>query len=103
MNENTREQLITLLKSGQTEVTFIKVNGETRTMLCTLDPSLHPPRVGKLVATDTPKKEKKVSLETIVVWCLDKEQWRSFRVDSVISVRALDADQVINLAPIVLE
>lgn len=98
MNENTREQLITLLKSGQTEVTFIKVNGETRTMLCTLDPSLLPAKEAS--ETNTPKKEKKVSLETIAVWCLDKQEWRSFRVDSVISVRAQNADQVVNLAPI---
>ncbi len=100
MNENTREQLITLLQSNETEVTFIKVNGETRTMRCTLDPLLLPPMEAS--ETNTPKKERKVSLETIAVWCLDKEEWRSFRVDSVLSVRVLNAAQMINLAPIEL-
>lgn len=64
------------------DVTFTKVNGETRTMPCTLKPSSLP-----AVAV---KESKKVSNpDTLSVWCIDKNEWRSFRVMNVTEVSVL--------------
>jgi uncharacterized protein YdaU (DUF1376 family) len=35
-----------------------------------------------------PKREKKVNLDVMNVWCLDKKEWRSFRIANVISAKA---------------
>ena len=73
-NREIREQLYT----GVCEVTFTKVNGEVRTMPCTLDRELLPPE---------PLREfhetRAYKPETLSVWCLDKMEWRSFRVANV--------------------
>ena len=67
-----------LLYNGICEITFTKVNGELRTMPCTLDSSLLPPQ---------PLKEfhetRLYKPETLSVWCVDKSEWRSFRVANV--------------------
>lgn len=80
MTMNKRE-MINELKSGICEVEFTKVNGETRLMKCTLDPSIIP------VATKedplSQKKVRSVSEEVLPVWDVEREQWRSFRVENV--------------------
>ena len=94
MTTITREQLSNLLHSGECVVEFTKVNGEVRTMPCTLNESLIPPPIVHVTNTDSPidfpvlKKEKKVNPEVMSVWCLDKKEWRSFRIANVISVKA---------------
>ena len=66
------------LHNGVWEVTFTKVNGEVRTMPATLDSGLLPPQ---------PLKEfhetRIYKPEVLSVWCLDKMEWRSFRVANV--------------------
>ena len=66
------------LNKGICEVTFTKKNGDERVMPCTLVfdsiPEAHQPK-----GTGSTHQ----SQETIAVWCMDKEAWRSFRVDSV--------------------
>lgn len=70
-----------MLGHGVCEVTFTKVNGEVRTMPCTLDSALLPPQ---------PLKEfhetRIYKPETLSVWCLDKMEWRSFRVANVTKI-----------------
>jgi len=74
-----RNILIEALTKHECTVTFTKVNGETRVMPCTLR--------GDLVPKIEPKGTNK-SNETIVsVWCLDKREWRSFRVDNVVDLQ----------------
>jgi len=72
------------LQSGICEVTFTKKNGEERVMPCTLVfdhiPEEHHPK-----GTATQHN----SQDTIAVWCMDKEGWRSFRVDSVTNFERL--------------
>lgn len=93
----TREQLSELLHSGECVVEFTKVNGEVRTMPCTLSESLIPPPPVHVTNTDNPvdfpvlKKEKKVNPDVMSVWCLDKKEWRSFRIANVISAKAINA------------
>lgn len=79
----TREDLIKLLESKECVVEFTKVDGTYRKMPCTLAPQLIPlaPVVeGKV------KKERKENPNVIRVFCTDKKEWRSFRIDSVISI-----------------
>ena len=72
------------LNKGNCEVTFTKKNGEERVMPCTLVfdhiPEEHHPK-------GTGSQHN--SQETIAAWCMDKEAWRSFRVDSVKSFERL--------------
>jgi hypothetical protein len=72
------------------EVTFTKVDGTVRAMPCTLNEAMLP-AVEQIVPTaDTPlPKVKKHNPAVMSVFCTDKQQWRSFRVENVISVKAV--------------
>jgi hypothetical protein len=76
--DSRNREIRSMLHHGVCEVTFTKVNGEVRTMPCTLDSTLLPPQ---------PLKEfhetRLYKPETLSVWCLDKMEWRSFRVANV--------------------
>ena len=78
MLDQRNRELREMLYGGVYDITFTKVNGETRTMPCTLDSALLPPQ---------PLKEfhetRVYKPETLSVWCLDKMEWRSFRVANV--------------------
>jgi hypothetical protein len=78
----TREEIVEKLKSNVCEVTFTKVNGEVRTMPCTLREDLVPKYERKTPVKEATAKES----ATLSVWCIDKAAWRSFRVDSVTNV-----------------
>ena len=75
----TKEQIVEALKANVCEVTFTKVNGETRTMPCTLKEDIVPAYERKTPVKEATAKEQ----ATLSVWCTDKNAWRSFRVDSV--------------------
>lgn len=74
-----RNILLEALKNHECTVTFTKVNGETRVMPCTLKEDVVP----KL----EPKGTKKPNENVVSVWCLDKREWRSFRVDNVVDLQ----------------
>lgn len=77
----SRREMVTELKSGICEVEFTKVNGDKRVMKCTLDPSIIPEAI-----KEDPLSQKKIrdlNEEVLPVWDVDKEQWRSFRVENV--------------------
>ena len=65
-------------------VEFTKVDGTLRSMPCTLHPDLLP-----VAVVTEGKKKKEPKPEVMSVYCTDKNEWRSFRVDNVISVKAL--------------
>jgi hypothetical protein len=69
-------------------VEFTKVNGEVRTMPCTLKTELIPPTPVKVLAEGKVPKVKKENPDAMSVWCLDKKEWRSFRIANVISAKA---------------
>lgn len=75
---NFKSWLKGLLHETELTVTFFKTSGEERTMRCTLDDS-------KIPSDKQPKgtSTKKVSDSTISVYDLDKEDWRSFRFESI--------------------
>lgn len=73
------------------EIVFTKKDGSTRTMVCTRDPRLIPPEHHP---KGPPKEETK--FETVSVFELTGSsgdvktgQWRSFKVDSIISKRKI--------------
>jgi hypothetical protein len=90
--EQRRQVLSEQLTSGIAEVTFTKVDGTVRTMPCTLDSSIIPVAPVHVTNTDNPvdfPKAKKVNPLVMSVWCTDKSEWRSFRLENVISVKAV--------------
>jgi hypothetical protein len=80
-----RQDLSNLLHEHVCEVTFTKVNGEVRIMPCTLKSNIVP-----VIERKDAGVEKKKNDETISVWCMDKKEWRSFRVANVIKVEVLN-------------
>jgi hypothetical protein len=91
MTTITREQLSELLHTGECVVEFTKVNGEVRAMPCTLKAELIPLAPVKVLEEGQAPKEKKSNPDVMSVWCLDKKEWRSFRIANVISAKAKDA------------
>jgi hypothetical protein len=80
-----RNELVTMLNEGICEVTFTKVNGETRVMPCTLQADLLP-----VISVEKLKEDRRpINEDTLSVWCTDKNEWRSFRVANVTSVRTV--------------
>lgn len=79
----TRQELLDLLADEIVDITFSKLNGDERTMKCTLIPSMLPTaqRDDKLSQTRVRNLEDKV----FVVWAVDIEPpaWRSFRYDRI--------------------
>ena len=73
-----------LLWSHQCEVTFNKVDGTSRTMPCTLMASALPARDAEKL-----HETRLYNPKTLSVWCLDKSEWRSFRVANVTHIRVL--------------
>ncbi len=78
----TKENLIDMLRNNIVTVTFTKVNGEERTMRCTLMSEYMP---------NTPINNGQVLLQeseskAVSVWDTEMNGWRSFRVDSVKSI-----------------
>jgi hypothetical protein len=73
--------LSSMLKSNDVTVTFTKVDGTERTMLCTLNPEKLP----KVEITES-KKERKKPTDSLAVYDLEKNGWRSFLIRSVKSV-----------------
>jgi len=69
-----------MLKAQVLSVTFLKRDGTERTMRCTLKEDLLP----KQEDLENAVQKKKPSEESIAVWDLEKEAWRSFRFDSII-------------------
>lgn len=75
-----REWLYGVLKMHETTVVFTKKDGTERKLLCTLAEN-------KIPSEKTPKNSGKVkSDEAIAVFDLEKQDWRSFRWDSVTQI-----------------
>jgi hypothetical protein len=76
----TKEYLNEVLHQGIVTVKFTKTDGTERDMKCTLEESHIKPYEKKTT------REKTVNADLFSVWDVEKEGWRSFRFDSVISV-----------------
>jgi hypothetical protein len=83
-----RHEIIQLLDSNICEVTFTKVDGSVRVMPCTLNPAHLPPVTEKPVTEA--KTNRKFNPDVVSAYCMDKQEWRSFRVANVTEVKVLD-------------
>jgi len=90
--QDRRFALTAALRQFHCEITFTKVDGSIRTMPCTLKTQNLPPvpirNISESEEVAKPKRQQNLSL--ISVWCLDKKEWRSFRVMNVISVKRME-------------
>ena len=77
-----RKTLQHFLKTSICQVVFLKKDGSERVMNCTLLES-HIPE------PDENAKPRKYSQEILPVWDIDKGEWRSFRLDSVLEINLL--------------
>ena len=78
----TRDGLIDMLRNNVVVITFTKVNGDERVMTCTLLANYipnAPTQKGSLVM------ESKYN-NTVSVWDVNANGWRSFRVENVKSI-----------------
>ena len=85
MDRNELTRLIEALKQGTVTVTFQKIDSEeVRVMPCSLNPTV-------LEANGVTAVIENVSSETehLAVWSLDKDAWRSFRVNTVLGWEVL--------------
>jgi glutaredoxin len=69
-----------LLKEGAVvSVTFTKVDGTERTMLCTQNPNI----ITETYTAPESNKERKPNPGVVAVYDIEKQGWRSFRLDSI--------------------
>ena len=80
------DALMETLKSNILEVTFTKVNGETRVMPCTLVANLLPVSEQPKVLETKVDSSVTVNKAVIRAYAIDKQAWRSFKVENVLSV-----------------
>ncbi len=83
--EEKRQTLSEMLHNHICEVTFTKVNGEQRVMPCTLKEGVVP-----VIERKEGTQAKKQNTDTMSVFCMDKKEWRSFRIANVTHVKVLD-------------
>ena len=79
-----KDTVKSLLREGESVITFEKADGSIREMRCTLDE-------GKIPVASLPKQSGKVRAtndEVQPVFDLDNQHWKSFRWDSLVSFKA---------------
>ena len=76
----TKEKIMEFLKANVAEVRFTKSDGTERLMKCTLKEDLV---VAYNKKTD---RTKEANNDIVPVFDVEKNEWRSFRVDSVQSI-----------------
>lgn len=80
MDMISKSNIVRMLYGGVINIKFRKIDGTERLMKCTLLEHYIKPLDKK---TDKVKKENEGLLS---VWDVEKEGWRSFRVDSILEV-----------------
>ena len=80
--------IVDQLRSNVLEVSFTKVDGDARVMPCTLSTEYMP----KSSETKVQQvKEYSVNKSVVRAFAIDKQEWRSFRLENVTQVRVIDA------------
>ncbi len=87
---HNRSELLEALHDNVCEIVFTKVNGEARTMRCTLREDMLPPSFKKPEEKQEVEKFHTTNPETIACWDIHNRGWRSFRVESVSYVQVID-------------
>lgn len=76
-----RDTLLKDLKQNVVEVHFLKVDGTNRKMKCTLIPKWLPQNSNMQYLDEMHNKEENKA--TLAVWDLEKNAWRSFKIENV--------------------
>jgi len=82
------DAIVDQLRSNVLEVSFVKVDGDTRVMPCTLLTEYMPE------ASETKVQQVdnySVNKSVVRAFAIDKQAWRSFRLENVTGVRVVDA------------
>jgi hypothetical protein len=79
----TRETVASILKMDIAEVTFTKADGSERVMKCTLKSDVVP------VVEKKEGPGRAVNDAVLPVWDIDKDSWRSFRIDAITAIRVV--------------
>lgn len=82
-DDDWRNRVIDLLKTGNAKFHFQKVDGSLRDMFCTLQPSALP---DENYNTELSNQSKPGIL---TIWDLEKNAWRSLKFDTVIDFKFL--------------
>lgn len=77
-----RDWLSEELRSGKFKITFSKKDGSIRVMYCTLMRDIVPQHEG----TGTVRR---ANFDTLRVYDLEKADWRSFRIDTIIDIETV--------------
>jgi len=81
------DKIVDQLRSNVLQVTFSKVNGEQRVMPCTLQTDYMPElSESKVKQVD----EFSVNKSVIRAFAIDKQSWRSFRVDNISAIEVIN-------------
>ena len=83
--EFNRSTLLEILNTREAVVKFRKLNGDLRTMRCTLRHDLLPEDVRECLESKNPPKLQHFP-DLLCVYDLDVDGWRSFHLDSIIEV-----------------
>lgn len=78
----TRAEMLNVLYENICYVNFTKIDGTQRRMICTLISDYLPERP-VLDGSETPKRTPKRTPTNMVVWDVERGDWRSFNLDSV--------------------
>lgn len=76
----TKDKIMEFLKANVAEVRFTKSDGTERIMKCTLREDLVVPYVKKT------ERVKVANTDVVPVFDVEKNEWRSFKVDAVQSI-----------------
>jgi hypothetical protein len=87
MTEDMVDVLVGVLPKFIIDVDFKKTNGENRHMRCTKNPKFIQARLEAKYPDGVPETthHKAPNPDVVAVWDVDKDAYRSFRKDSVIS------------------
>lgn len=80
-----QDWLKSLLHERVVKVTFTKKDGSDRVLSCTLNETMIPQKVTESQAIEG-KPERAKSTESLAVYDVENQGWRSFRWDSIKSV-----------------
>lgn len=78
---NLKSTLQSELIQGIVEITFTKLDGTERVMNCTLSDKIVPQ------STEETTKTRKQNENILSVWDVEKNDWRSFRVENVVKIK----------------
>ncbi len=82
-----QDELISLFKRETVNIEFTKNDGTTRAMKCTLMPEMLPAQL-----VEEQPRQKAHNPDILAVFDLDKNEWRSFRWDRLLSVNGVKID-----------